>query len=110
MEAANSNVNLEDLKPKMKDFIIKLEGTLGRELTCTSGYRGPDHPIEAVKSTPGEHTEGLAIDVVAIGGTPVFEIVEAAIDLGCKRIGISRKSNFIHLGLSPNRVTSIWTY
>ena len=110
MTKSNQDVNLEDLDPKMKDFILLLEGTLGRELVCTSGYRSPDHPIEAAKKSPGEHTEGLAIDVVAIGGSPVFEIVEAAIDLGCKRIGISRKSNFIHLGLSPNRVTSIWTY
>ena len=110
MTKSNQDVNLEDLDPKMKDFILLLEGTLGRELVCTSGYRSPDHPIEAAKKSPGEHAEGLAIDVVAIGGSPVFEIVEAAIDLGCKRIGISRKSNFIHLGLSPNRVTSIWTY
>ena len=110
MTKSNQDVNLEDLDPKMKNFILLLEGTLGRELVCTSGYRSPDHPIEAAKKSPGEHTEGLAIDVVAIGGSPVFEIVEAAIDLGCKRIGISRKSNFIHLGLSPNRVTSIWTY
>ena len=110
MTKSNQDVNLEDLDPKMKDFILLLEGTLGRELVCTSGYRSPDHPIEVAKKSPGEHTEGLAIDVVAIGGSPVFEIVEAAIDLGCKRIGISRKSNFIHLGLSKERVTSIWTY
>ena len=110
MTKSNQDVNLEDLDPKMKEFILLLEGTLGRELVCTSGYRSPDHPNEAAKKSPGEHSEGLAIDVVAVGGSPVFEIVEAAIDLGCKRIGISRKSNFIHLGLSPNRVTSIWTY
>ena len=110
MTKSNQDVNLEDLDPKMKEFILLLEGTLGRELVCTSGYRSPDHPIEAAKKSPGEHAEGLAIDVVAIGGSPVFEIVEAAIDLGCKRIGISRKSNFIHLGLSKERVTSIWTY
>ena len=110
MTKSNQDVNLEDLDPKMKEFILLLEGTLGRELVCTSGYRSPDHPIEAAKKSPGEHSEGLAIDVVAVGGSPVFEIVEAAIDLGCKRIGISRKSNFIHLGLSKERVTSIWTY
>ena len=110
MKKANNSINIEDLDPKMKDFIVKLEGTLGRELTITSGYRSPEHPIEAKKSKPGEHTTGLAVDVAAIGGTPVFEIVEAAIDLGCKRIGISRKSNFIHLGLDTSRVTSIWTY
>ena len=110
MIKANKDINLTDLDPKMKDFMVKLEGTLGRELTVTSGYRSPDHPIEAKKKSPGEHTTGLAVDVAAIGGSPVFEIVEAAIDLGCKRIGISRKSNFIHLGLDTTRVTSIWTY
>lgn len=110
MIKANESVNIADLKPEMKDFLVKLEGTIGRELVVTSGYRSPEHPIEAKKSKPGEHTTGLAVDVAAVGGTPVFEIVEAAIDLGCKRIGISRKSNFIHLGLDSNRVTSIWTY
>ena len=110
MIKANESVNITDLKKEMKDFIIMLEGTIGRELVVTSGYRSPDHPIEAKKKSPGEHTTGLAVDVAAVGGTPVFEIVEAAIDLGCKRIGISRKSNFIHLGLDKSRVTSIWTY
>ena len=110
MIKANESVNIEDLKKEMKDFLVMLEGTIGRELVVTSGYRGPDHPIEAKKSNPGEHTTGLAVDVAAIGGAAVFEIVEAAIDLGCKRIGISRKSNFIHLGLDKSRVTSIWTY
>ena len=110
MKKANESVNIEDLDPKMKDLIVLLEGTLGYELTITSGYRSPEHPIEAAKRTPGEHSTGLAVDVAAIGGTAVFELVEAAIDLGCKRIGISRKSNFVHLGLDKSRVTSIWTY
>ena len=110
MIKASESINIEDLKPEMKDFLVKLEGTIGKELVVTSGYRSPEHPIEAKKSSPGEHTTGLAVDVAAIGGPAVFEIVEAAIDLGCKRIGISRKSNFIHLGLDKSRVTSIWTY
>ena len=110
MRKANADVNLLDLAPEMVEFMNLLEGVLDRELTVTSGYRSINHPVERGKSSPGEHTEGLAVDVAAIGGNAVFEIVEAAIELGCKRIGISRKSNFIHLGLSPHRVTSIWTY
>ena len=74
MIKANDSVNIEDLDPKMKDFLVKLEGTLGRELTITSGYRSPDHPIEAKKKSPGEHSTGLAVDVAAVGGTPVFEL------------------------------------
>ena len=110
MIKANDTVDIDGLHPDMKAFIYKLETELQRELIITSGYRSPEHPIEARKSAPGEHTTGLAIDVAAVGGTPVFEIVEAAIKLGCKRIGISRKSNFIHLGLDNSRVKSIWTY
>lgn len=110
MKVANDNVNVKDLAPEMKGFIYQLENKLGYEITITSGYRSPEHPIEARKSKPGEHTTGLAIDVAAIGGTPTFNIVAAAIELGCKRIGISRKSNFVHLGLDESRVTSIWTY
>ena len=110
MIKANESVNIEDLDKEMKDFILLLEATLGRELVITSGYRSPEHPIEIKKKSPGEHTTGLAVDVAAVGGTNVFELVDAAIDMGCKRIGINRKSNFVHLGLDKTRVTSIWTY
>ena len=110
MKKANKDINIADLKTEMLNFINDLEQSLGYEITITSGYRSSEHPIEAKKNKPGEHTEGLAIDVAAVGGTPVYELVKHAIDLGCKRIGISRKSNFVHLGLSKDRVTSIWTY
>jgi len=110
MKKANKDINIADLKTEMLNFINDLEQSLGYEITITSGYRSSEHPIEAKKNKPGEHTEGLAIDVAAVGGTPVYKLVKHAMDLGCKRIGISRKSNFVHLGLSKDRVTSIWTY
>lgn len=107
---AAGNANIEDLDPRMKEFIAHLEVAVGRELQITSGYRGPDHPIEAKKSKPGEHSTGLAVDVV--GGTPsqFLEIAGEAYKLGCKRIGVSRKSGFIHLGLDDTRPSSLWTY
>ena len=110
MKAANKNVNLTDLKESMKQFLAVLENELGRELIITSGYRSPSHPVEIKKSKPGEHTQGLAVDVAAVGGYEVFTLVKKAMELGCKRIGISRKSNFVHLGMDDARVTSIWTY
>ena len=110
MKKNHIEVNLIDLDIKMKQFIIDLEDKLGYELTATSGYRSTDHPVEVNKTKPGEHTVGLAVDVVAVGGNQVYDIVEAAIDLGCRRIGISRQLNFIHIGLDDSRVKSIWTY
>ena len=110
MRKAFSSVNIEELDQVMIDFIGKVESILGYELVITSGYRAPDHPIEAAKKTPGEHATGLACDVAAVGGTNVYYLAKAAMECGCKRIGIDRKKNFVHLGLDPDRVTSIWTY
>ena len=110
MIKANQSVNLVDLDDKMLRFLVDLEIELGYELTVTSGYRGPEHPIEAAKSKPGEHATGLAVDVASIGGTSTYNLVASAIKLGCKRIGINRNSNFVHLGLDSSRVTSVWHY
>ncbi|MDA7993877.1 MAG: D-Ala-D-Ala carboxypeptidase family metallohydrolase [Pirellulales bacterium] len=114
MKAANDNVNLIDLREDMKQFLAVLENELGRELIITSGYRSLDHPIEKKKKKQGPHTFGLAVDVVAIGGDEVFEIVKIAMDLGCKRFGISRKNNFIHMDLCNEEhgkvPRAIWTY
>ena len=100
----------QGLKQDMLEFIKKMEDMLGRELYLTSAYRSPDHPIEAAKSKPGEHTEGLAIDVACNTPTEFLQVVGTAYVLGCKRIGVSRKSGFVHLGLSKHRPTSLWTY
>lgn len=110
MKAANKNVNITDLKPEMKEFIAHLELALGRELVITSGYRSPSHPIEAKKASPGEHSEGLAVDVACIQPISFLEVVGEAYKLGAKRIGVSRKSKFVHIGLSPDRPSSLWTY
>lgn len=107
---AVGNANIEDLAQEMLDFVEKLEKELGYEITVTSGYRSPSHPIEIRKSKPGEHSTGLAVDVVASGGNNTYDLVLAAIELGCKRIGINRKKNFVHLGLDNTRVKSIWVY
>ena len=107
MKASDYTVNIIDLDDRMIEFANKLEEELGYELIITSGYRSPEHPIEAGKAKPGEHTTGLAIDVASIGGTPTFNLVAAAIELGCKRIGVSRKNNFVHLGLDQNTLSLI---
>ena len=112
MTKANNNVNIEDLDDDFVEVLSLIEGELGSELIVTSGYRPVDHPVEKGKSKAGEHTYGRAVDVAAIGGTTVFMIVQAAIKCGITRIGISRKSNFIHLGGGyPGAVAkTIWTY
>tara|TARA_R100001530_G_scaffold96512_1_gene67061 strand:- start:313 stop:657 length:345 start_codon:yes stop_codon:yes gene_type:complete len=90
----------------------ELREKLGRPVIINSSYRRPDHPIEAVKDKPGEHTHGAAVDIHTNGGKPTFELVKTAIEIGFTRIGISRKKNFVHLGIGypGGAPVTIWTY
>lgn len=104
--------NMDKMDPKLLSMLDELREEYGQPIVLNSSYRSPNHPIEAVKSNPGEHTYGAAVDIVCVGGEATFKLVKAAIDVGFTRIGISRKNNFVHVGIgypgAPE--TTIWTY
>tara|TARA_Y100001968_G_scaffold50241_2_gene40838 strand:- start:468 stop:812 length:345 start_codon:yes stop_codon:yes gene_type:complete len=104
--------NFEMMDSKLLDMLDKVREIYGKPIRITSSYRSPEHPIEAAKKQPGEHAYGAAVDIESIGGASTYNIVKAAIEVGFKRIGISRKKGFIHLGIgypgAPSK--SIWTY
>ena len=102
----------EKMNPKLLEKLDQLREAYGYPIKLTSTYRSPDHPIEAKKEKPGEHSHGAAVDIACIGGEATFKLVKAAIEVGFRRIGISRKNNFVHVGIgypgAPE--TTIWTY
>ena len=102
----------EKLKPELLEKLDKLRELYGKPIYITSSYRDATHPIEAKKSSPGEHSHGAAVDIAAVGGYDAFLLVKYAIEAGFTRIGVSRKSSFIHLGLgypgAPD--VTLWTY
>lgn len=100
------------MNPVLLAMLDDLREEYGYPIKLTSTYRSPDHPIEAKKSKPGEHAYGAAVDIACVGGEATFKLVKAAIEIGFTRIGISRKNNFVHVGIgypgAPE--TTIWTY
>ena len=102
----------DKMDPTLLAMLDDLRETYGYPIKLTSTYRSPEHPIEANKSKPGEHAYGAAVDIACVGGEATFKLVKAAIDVGFTRIGISRKNNFVHVGIgypgAPE--TTIWTY
>jgi len=100
------------MDPVLLAMLDDLREEYGYPIKLTSTYRSPDHPIEAKKSKPGEHAYGAAVDIACVGGEATFRLVKAAIEIGFTRIGISRKNNFVHVGIgypgAPE--TTIWTY
>lgn len=102
----------EKMNPKLLEMLDQLREAYGYPIKLTSTYRSPDHPIEAKKTKPGEHAYGAAVDIACVGGEATFKLVKAAIEVGFTRIGISRKNNFVHVGIGYDGAPpiTIWTY
>lgn len=80
-------------------------------MVVTSGYRCEEHPIEARKALPGEHTTGMCVDI-ACRGWDAARLTELAIKHGATRIGWNQKGGkrFIHMGWSKQFPRGTWTY
>ena len=104
--------NFDMMDEKLLSMLDEMREIYGYPIKITSSYRSPEHPIEAAKKQPGEHSYGAAVDIVSDSGGKTFRLVKAAIEVGFTRIGISRKKGFIHLGIgypgAPKK--TIWTY
>ena len=104
--------NFEMMDKKLLTMLDSLREIYGNPIKITSSYRSPDHPIEAKKKSPGEHAYGAAVDIASVGGEKTFKLVKAAIEVGFTRIGVSRKNNFVHVGIGyPDAPPiTLWTY
>ena len=73
----------------------------------TSGYRSNGHSIEKKKTSPGTHAQGIAADIKVSGGFQRYKIVEKALLMGFRGVGIAK--TFIHI---DDRQTGfvIWNY
>tara|TARA_R100000900_G_scaffold106012_4_gene82265 strand:+ start:213 stop:602 length:390 start_codon:yes stop_codon:yes gene_type:complete len=94
----------------------KLRTAFGAGLTINSGYRSPEHPIEAKKATgPGSHASGRACDI-RIYGQDALDLLHLALDSGdFTGIGVQqagdRSRRFIHLDDLDNQSRpTIWSY
>lgn len=106
MTGATSN-----LHPDLVAVIKLIEARLGRELHINSGHREEAHNA-AVGGVPGsEHTYDPAegVDAACKNGRECWQIVNAAIAEGIKRIGIGK--TFVHIGIAKDKPQNvIWHY
>ena len=72
-----------------------------------SGYRCPEHPSEASKSAPGEHTRGHAADIKVQNGTQRRLLVDCALEMGFNGIGVAK--TFVHVD-DRDGPPVMWTY
>lgn len=100
--------------PFKVQLLEDLRDACGFSLPITSGYRCSEHPLEKVKSEPGEHTR-LAVDIGVSKGRALILTVLA---YGCGWSGIGWKQHgdgrFVHLDRGEPRPTAprpaCWSY
>lgn len=101
-----------EMTPGFMDKLQALRTEYGKPMRVTSGYRSPEHPIEAAKDKPGSHASGCAVDI-SVNSIDAYTLVKLAIKHGFTGIGISQKqgSRFVHLDtLDEYPRPNIWTY
>ena len=89
------------------DKIDALRESCGFPFVITSGYRSPDHPIEAVKEIPGTHAQGIAADIKITNSAQRYTIIREALAHGFTGLGVA--GDFIHVD-TRGTVPVIWTY
>jgi zinc D-Ala-D-Ala carboxypeptidase len=107
-----SHCGKNEMRADFMERLQALRNAYGKPMRITSGYRCPEHPIEAKKAKPGSHASGCACDV-GIDGPDAHQILSIALQLGFTGIGVQQKGSgrFIHLdtltsGLRP----TVWSY
>lgn len=99
-----------------EELIAKLQAMrteYGKPMRITSGYRCPQHPIEAKKSSTGAHALGLAVDV-GVEGAEAYAILSLGFKHGFTGIGVQQKGSgrFIHLDIRNGELPTpaLWSY
>lgn len=83
------------------EALDRLEATrvlYGRPIRIASGYRCPEHPIEAEKPEgPGPHSRGAAFDVYPMNGGDLAEMEDAFFRVGVLGRGKGHMDGSLHL-------------
>ena len=95
------------MEREVLDKLDTLREDCGFPFVITSGYRSPQHPIEAKKDVPGQHSQGIAADIRINNAAQRYVITRKALELGFTGIGVA--SDFVHVdtrGTTP----VMWVY
>ncbi len=102
---------VEGLNHEFVLLLDKARGIAGIPFKINSGFRTKEHnkAVGGVKNSA--HLGGLAIDANAKGGSDIYIIVYACMQVGIKRIGINWDKHFVHIDVDYSKPTpTIYKY
>ncbi len=97
------------LDPEFRKALEGVSDDMGRDLDITSGYRGPNHPVEAKKpGGPGMHSTGQAADISMSGmdETTRQDLIRRLYGAGALRFGTYTNSpDMLHVDMKDQHDT-----
>lgn len=95
------------INPEFVKKLDELREACGFPFVINSGYRSPKHSIEAKKTRPGTHSQGIAADIKVNGGAQRHKIIKAAMIMGFNGIGVAK--TFVHVDTRDSEPV-VWPY
>ena len=101
--------SLQDMKQDFMTLLDRVREMAGIPLVLNSAFRSVAHEKKMGRNGLSAHTLGCAADIRCTSDSNRFLIINAAIYLGFKRIGIAK--SYIHLDNSPTHSQRVsWMY
>jgi zinc D-Ala-D-Ala carboxypeptidase len=95
-----------------EEFLYMLDAArkiYGKPMHVNSGYRSEEHNKKVGGVSSSSHLKGLAADISCKKSNERFEMLQAFIKAGFKRIGVA--DSFIHIDNDKDKSQGvIWTY
>lgn len=99
-------------KEMNEEFLYTLDAArkiYGKPMHVNSGYRTELHNKKVGGVSSSSHLKGLAADISCKDSSARFEMIQAFLKAGFKRIGVA--DTFIHIDSDKNKSQNImWTY
>ena len=101
--------SMQDMEQRLLDKLDECRERAGIPFILNSAFRSEEYDRKKGRTTNSAHHRGLAVDVRATGSDVKYKIVEAALTVGFRRIGVG--ATFVHLDCDDSLPQDvIWTY
>lgn len=101
--------SIDDMDENLLVLLDKMRKIIDKPIILNSAYRTVEYEKSKKRTGNSSHTTGKAVDIRCISDSYKFLIVQTALSLGVKRIGIG--DVFIHIDLDDNKNQNVlWSY
>jgi len=100
--------SLQNMDQKFMNTLDALRAQAGIPLVLNCAFRSAAYDKAKGRSGNSAHTRGKAVDIRCNSSATRLKIVQAALAIGIRRIGVA--GTFVHVDTDSSLPNGIWTY